>query len=228
MLKTLKRALPDRDIPMRVWRGPFRGARVVMNPRVSLRKIFGLYEHELNSWLEQTLRRVTRVLDVGANDGYFTFGCAAAFRRRGAAAEIVAFEPQARQVVALRASLEEQRTSGINFEVVQALVGRDALPGMTTLDALRRGNRTNTLIKIDVEGAELDVIHGAHSWINPTNAFLIEVHRFEYLDLITRHFTERGISMLRLDQRPLPILGRGAREVDNWWLVSEPVPRREV
>jgi hypothetical protein len=220
MLKTLKRALPDRDIPMRVWRGPFRGARVVMNPRVSLRKIFGLYEHELNGWLEQVLGRVTRVLDVGANDGYFTFGCAAALRRRGAAGEIVAFEPQVRHVVALRTSLEEQRTSGINFEVVQALVGREALAGMTTLDAFRRGNRTNTLIKIDVEGAELDVIYGAGSWINPTNAFLIEVHRHEYLDLITRHFAERGVSMLRIDQRPLPMLGRGARDVDNWWLVS--------
>ena len=220
MLKALKRALPDRDIPLRVWRGPFRGARVVMNPRVSLRKIFGLYEHELNGWLEQTLGRVTRVLDVGANDGYFTFGCAAALRRRGAAGEIIAFEPQARHVVALRTSLEEQRTSGVNVEVVQAMVGREELAGMTTLDALRRGNRTNTLIKIDVEGAELDVIHGANSWISPANAFLIEVHRYEYLDLITRHFAARGISMRRIDQRPLPMLGRGARDVDNWWLVS--------
>jgi hypothetical protein len=61
----------------RIWRGPFRSARIVMNPRNSLRKIFGLYEHELNDWLEQALRWVSRVVDVGANDGYFTFGSAA-------------------------------------------------------------------------------------------------------------------------------------------------------
>ena len=40
---------------MRIWRGPFRGARIVMKPRDSLRKILGLYEHELNPWLEQAL-----------------------------------------------------------------------------------------------------------------------------------------------------------------------------
>jgi hypothetical protein len=69
--------LPNQPKLMRIMRGPFRGAVVVMNPRNSMRKAFGVYEHELNSWLEQVLRRVTRVLDIGANDGYFTFGCAA-------------------------------------------------------------------------------------------------------------------------------------------------------
>src|SRR5688500_1754148 len=107
MLKPLKRAQPHREMPRRVWRGPFRGAHFMINPRVSLRKLFGLYEHELNGWLEQALGRVSRVLDVGANDGYFTFGCAAAFRRRRAAAEIIAFEPQARHVTAIRAAAEQ-------------------------------------------------------------------------------------------------------------------------
>ena len=59
-----------------------------------MRKMFEIYERELNSWLEQVLRRVTRVLDVGANDGYFTFGCAAAFGRLGKTGEIIAFEPR--------------------------------------------------------------------------------------------------------------------------------------
>ena len=68
MLSLMKRALPGRPVPMRIWRGPFRGARVVMNPRESLRKALGLYEHELNGWLETALGRVSRVLDVGAND----------------------------------------------------------------------------------------------------------------------------------------------------------------
>ena len=44
--------------------GPFRGAIILLNPCHSPRKVFGLYEHELNPWLKQSLRRVTRVLDV--------------------------------------------------------------------------------------------------------------------------------------------------------------------
>src|SRR2546422_1910601 len=79
--RSFKSVLPDEPRLVRVWFGPFRGARVVMNPRNSIRKIFGIYEHELNGWLETTLLHVNRVVDVGANDGYFTFGCAAAFMR---------------------------------------------------------------------------------------------------------------------------------------------------
>jgi hypothetical protein len=62
----LKQFLPDRAAQTRIWRGPFRGARIWLNPRHSLRKIFGLYENELNPWLEETLPRVVRVIDVGA------------------------------------------------------------------------------------------------------------------------------------------------------------------
>ena len=70
----LRRLLPNHPVPTRIWRGPFRGAHIVMNPRCSQRKAFGLYEHENNRWVDTALRRVSRVLDVGANDGYFTFG----------------------------------------------------------------------------------------------------------------------------------------------------------
>jgi SAM-dependent methyltransferase len=216
----LKAALPDRPVPMRVWRGPFRGARVVVNPRVSLRKLLGLYEHELNAWLEQALARVTRVLDVGANDGYFTFGCAAAFQRRGTAAEIVAFEPQPRHIAALRAAVDAQRASGINIEIVPALVGREERAGMTTLDALHRGNRTNTLIKIDVEGAELEVIAGAQRWLHPSNLFVIEVHRRPLLAELVQVFAARGLRLVQIDQHPLPLLGGDRRDTDNSWLVS--------
>lgn len=221
MLNVLKRALPDRDIAMRVWRGPFRGARVVMNPRVSLRKVFGLYEHELNGWLEQALGCVTRVLDVGANDGYFTFGCAAALMRRGAAAEIIAFEPQAHHVAALRSAVAQQQAPAIDIEIVEALVGREERAGMTTLDAVRRGNRTNTLIKIDVEGAELDVIAGAEQWLHPSNLFVIEVHRRPFLAELSQRFAAKGLQLVQVDQQPLPLLGRDVREADNWWMVSK-------
>ena len=42
------------------------------------------------------------------------------------------------------------------IEIVQALVGRDVGEGTTTLDAMAGNDRCNTLIKIDVEGAELE------------------------------------------------------------------------
>src|SRR5262245_32151672 len=166
MLRFLKNQIfSDRARPMRIVRGPFRGAVVVMNPTNSMRKIIGLYEHELNTWLKKALPRVTRVLDVGANDGYFTFGCAAAFRRLGKVGEIIAFEPQQQHIDALRESLDRQPKGATQIRLLQTLVGNEVQPGITTLDGIRwhigdPKGRTGTLVKIDVEGAELEVLHG--------------------------------------------------------------------
>jgi predicted RNA methylase len=220
MLRDLKRLLPDQPVPMRIWRGPFRGARVVMNPRTSLRKAFGLYEHELNNWLESALTRVDRVIDVGANDGYFTFGCAAAFRRRRAPADIVAYEPQPQHVAQLRAAASAQTGGSLRLEIVQSMAGSAVADGVTTLDASTVTDRVNTLIKIDVEGAEIDVIAGAHSWLTASNLFVIEVHREPYLDYLTSVFRGRGLTLHRIDQQSLPVIGRDQRDAANWWLVS--------
>jgi SAM-dependent methyltransferase len=222
----LKSFLTDRPVLTRIWRGPFRGARIVMNPRDSFRKMFGLYEHELNEWLAQSLRRVTRVLDIGANDGYFTFGCAAAFQRLGKGGEIVAFEPQPRHVAILRESLAAQPGTSVRFEIVQAFVGRELKPGMTTLDAVRwtAGNptdRTSTLVKIVVEGAEIDVLEGACSWIVASNLFVIEVHHEAFLAQLKQMFEKRGLQLLLVNQRPLPLMSREKRKHENWWLVSD-------
>lgn len=221
----LKSFLPDQPTLVRVWRGPLRGARVVMNPRNSLRKVLGVYEHEINGWLEVALRRVNRVVDVGANDGYFTFGCAAAFRRLGKSGEIVAFEPQERHFQLLQQSINEQPESSVHFTLIQKLVGREVRPGMTTLDSVRwhTGNpidRAGTLVKIDVEGAEEEVLAGAFSWLDPTNCFLIEVHQKLFLESITRLFAGKGLTLDRVDQRPLWLIGREVRDEENWWLVS--------
>jgi hypothetical protein len=221
----LKRVLPNRAMPLRIWRGPFRGARIVMNPRNSLRKVFGLYEHELNHWLERALRRVNRVLDVGANDGYFTFGCAAAFRRLGKSGEIIAFEPGTLQIEMLHRSAAAQQSPSVRFSIFHTLVGRNARTGTVCLDEVNCAPGTvdsglSTLIKIDVEGDEVEVIEGARSWLKPSNLFVIEIHTQSLLNQIQKIFTSSGLNLIEVNQKPIPLFGRETREVQNWWLVS--------
>jgi hypothetical protein len=197
-----------------------------------MRKIFGLYEHELNVWLEHALQCVTRVIDVGANDGYFTFGCAAAFRRLGKTGEIIAFEPQREHVDTLQESLDRQPSATTKIRLLQTLVGGEVGPGVTILDAIRWDIgeptcRTHTLVKIDVEGAELEVLHGATSWLKRTNYFIVEVHEESLLEKIERLFAAEGLRLNRLNQRPLPLVGREMRSETNWWLVSDLDERAE-
>jgi hypothetical protein len=199
-----------------------------MNPRHSLRKIFGLYEYELNQWLEQALHRVVRVLDIGANDGYFTFGCAAAFCRLRKTGEIFAFEPQdaayAQLIASERLRLNSDSSGNVEMTIRKCFLGSVEGEGRTTLDALMRElsltQGEGTLVKIDVEGAELDVIKGARSWLQPSNFFVIEIHKEKFLTELKQLFAESGHGLLQINQRPLPFLGREDRDEENWWLVS--------
>lgn len=217
----LKQLFPDRRLPMRVLFGPFRGARVAMNPRVSMRKVFGIYEHELNGWLRTALPKTRRVLDVGANDGYFTFGCAAALRRLKRKTEILAFEPQLNHVEDLQQGIELQRSDLISIQIVPKLVGDQLSDETVTLDSLETADHESTLIKIDVEGAEEIVLRGSERWLNASNMFLIEVHRSEFLITIPQLFAAHGLKLNEVPQQPHWLLGAEQREASNCWLVSD-------
>jgi methyltransferase FkbM-like protein len=224
-LNFLRWLLPDRRIACPVLMGPFRGARIFMNPRNSLRKIMGAYEHELNPWLHAVLARVDGVYDVGANDGYFTFGCLAAFRRRGRAGSVFAFEPQEEAFRGLSATATRYCPRGSRLELVRGWVGDGRTADTMTLDdwvhsVCPTPPTTNVLIKVDVEGAELQVLRGAQSLIRPENQFLIEVHSAALLRAVSEFFAQRSLPLVQINQKALPILGRENRDVDNWWLVT--------
>jgi hypothetical protein len=220
----LKFLVPKREMMVPVLRGPFRGAKIRMVPHDNLRKMFGLYEHELNDWLEGVLPRVDTVLDVGGNNGYFTFGCAAAFRRMQKCAKIYTYEPQASHCALMRSTLVRKSDENVQISIEQCFVGKEKGDGVQTLDtATAKASDLSagpTLIKIDVEGAELDVIDGASKWLKRENYFLIEVHRADYLDLLQKRFAAAGLRLEQRNQRYLPILGREHREEANWWLVT--------
>ena len=225
-LKWFKRLIPDRHMPMHVLSGPFRGARILLRPRISMRKILGVYEHELNAWLAAALPRVERVLDVGANDGYFSIGCAAALRRLHGHGEVVAFEPEEDTCRLLEESARPYQGDRLRIRVIPSFVGSGSREGVTALDRVSwqlgdPGSRQGVLIKIDVEGAEEDVLDGAASFIRPGNLFLIEAHCEEFLTTIPARFAARGLRLRRIDQQPLRLLGRELRSENNWWLVSE-------
>jgi FkbM family methyltransferase len=135
------------------------------------------------------------VVDVGANLGLYAVAAA----KRGA--RVVAVEPDPANVRHIR---RNARLNRIEVSIVEALAGAEigtapiALRGspvsgyidmylgpttrygvapVLTLDALLKDERVD-LLKIDVEGAEIDVLRGAEQTLRDKKprAILIEVH----------------------------------------------------
>lgn len=226
MKAILKSVLPDRALPLPILTGPFRGATVHLHPRHALRKVLGIYEHELSGWLASVLPKVSTVIDIGANEGYFTLGCTAAFRRLKKRGEVLAYEPEPEVFERLRLGAQKNQDSQVQITLHKCFVGANISPEETTLNEIARqrsdsGLAANTLIKMDVEGAEIEVISEASAWLNSTNYFLIEVHEEPFLASLTKTFAGYGLKLKQVNQQPLPIIGYEARSRLNWWLVSE-------
>jgi FkbM family methyltransferase len=129
-------------------------------------------------------------VDVGANIGLFSMAAARRLRTEG---HIVAIEPNADLVPALRTNVERHSQRGAQLTIINAAIGR--IPGRIDLTLTTNSLVTSTVrtpsmsgptrqinveaftldqlnlhdvsvIKIDVEGAEPDVLAGARQLLN--------------------------------------------------------------
>lgn len=180
--------LPFRLIPknavVRVLRGPARGRRWIAD---STTHGFWLGYWELdNQWrLASRLRQGDVVYDIGAHVGLYTLLSSA---RVGETGHVYAFEPLQRNLVYLRRHVELNCLA--NCSVVEAAVsdasgsrhfdptGHDSAghfseTGLLTVEAIAlddfvcagTGRRPPNVIKINAEGAELEVLRGARKII---------------------------------------------------------------
>src|SRR5438045_178672 len=109
--------------PLTVVGGPFRGARLALDLSCSKRKMCGQFEHVLNSWWKMALPGAEVIWDVGAADGYYTFGCAHQLKKRGRRGHIVAFEPDQANRAILEWVSSWPEYEGIGFELLPLFVG---------------------------------------------------------------------------------------------------------
>jgi FkbM family methyltransferase len=147
--------------------------------------VLGTFQRHVERAIVQHVHDGAVAYDVGANVGYFTMILA---RRAGPTGSVVAFEPDARNVAALRANVSENRL--FNARVVESAVVEQSMPvtlatysyvsvshvvdgeigrgarllpvnGISLDDFVyRAGNPAPSFVKIDVEGAEGKVIRG--------------------------------------------------------------------
>lgn len=194
----LERLLPIDMTEVLVRSGPMRGMRLLIDPQREKYYWTGRYERAVQNAFEALVRRGDVVWDIGAHIGFFSL---LASRLVGQSGRVVAFEPVDENRSRLEKNLSLNRAHNVALRS-EAIGGEDGSAVLhphgsssmwtlghgeassasrvvpcITLDEVVRNTRPPTLIKVDAEDVELDVLRGARRLLSehrPT--VVIELH----------------------------------------------------
>jgi predicted RNA methylase len=160
--------------------------------------------------------------DVGSNNGYYAL---ALTRLTGVGA--VAFEFAPEGLERIRRNLARNGALGQSVRLVEAYVTNVVDPDQraSTLDQLSEDLATPPdLLKIDVEGAELDVLRGAHRLLAQRRPHVVlETHGRDVEAGCVEVLRHHGYQPLVRDQRRW--FREGRPNPHNRWLIAEGDPR---
>lgn len=174
--QALKMGLPEGPQLRTILHGPARGSQMEMNLHDGgLRYLLGAYERELVRPLRNLCRRSLSAFDVGSNVGYDTLVLGSLL-----SGDILSVECDAgatktlrRNVAANFASLGQDRVQVAQVRVVS----HQDSPLEATIDSLAAQYFQPDLIKMDIEGAEVDGLEGARGLLMARKPHLvIETH----------------------------------------------------
>lgn len=186
--------------------------------------LYGTFEAAELNFVNRYLRPGDKAMDVGANVGIFSVVMGATVGSKG---QVFAFEPVAANVLRLEKNLRKNALSNVQiFPVALGAAeghmnlrmatdpaysslrevqggfggGADVLIKVRTLDGIWKelGSPDIALVKIDVEGAEIDVLRGASSFLatcRPT--LLVEANSEGELDSLRARLCDLGYHHIR-------------------------------
>lgn len=208
-----------RRVRMKVQSGPGKDLILDVNPRWEHPFLEGEYEAEVQNWIKRICRPGVTFFDVGANFGYYSMLAT----RYGANA--IAFEPDLANVQTLqlhmklngfgdRIKLERVAVFSHTGQLFLSPAGGEHPHGnahvrsadstqvgmmsvsCTTLDDFVVSNPAPGIVKIDVEGAESEVLKGALQIFQSVRPFLIcEIHDEENEKFICSWLEDRKYAM---------------------------------
>ena len=183
----------------------------------------GSYEYQKRRAFEKNIGKNAIVYDIGANVGYFSLLAAVLTGSQG---QVFAFEPLPRNVDFLKKHISINNLD--NIQVIEAAVadhdgratfaygastamghlgeGGELEVSLVSLDSLLKKGKIfpPDFIKIDVEGAEFEVLQGARSLINQHRPTLfLDTHHRESHQKVIKFLSDKGYQFEILDGKPL-------------------------
>lgn len=199
LVPLIKRLAPRGPQEVSVRSGPAQGLKLLILPRVERFYWAGTHEPAVQTVLTSILGPGAVFWDVGAHCGFFSL---LASRLVGPRGRVVSFEPSSANRDRLNWAIEANRSP--NIEVLPNAVSAETgtaviysheqsnawslLPGettkaagnvpCTTLDDISADLPHPTLIKLDVEGAEVDAVRGARRLLAAQGpSLIVEFHQ---------------------------------------------------
>jgi FkbM family methyltransferase len=189
--------------------GPLRGTLIEFDPATENKYWGGRFERGTQRLLSELPLDGKTAWDVGAHVGFFSLLLAKRCEH------VLAIEPGPPNAKRLRANVELNHA---RVEVIEAAVGRnsgtadlvlsndgftnrvadghvDVVVPQTTLDQLAEEHGFPAFIKIDVEGAELDVLLGGEDVLSRRTVLLIEAHSPALAEDVNRVLRAHGYSI---------------------------------
>ncbi len=164
--------MPDGPRPRRVLFGPFRGLTLEIDLQTQSQLFFGLYEAELNSYIGAALRQSRWIIDVGAGAGELSL----LFAKHKKEFFAIESSPEAAGKLLQNALLNGLHVS--EDRLIDKFAGSHDDGDTVKLDSILVDRTKPGLIKIDVEGQEVNVIKGAQELISECSSLflIIETH----------------------------------------------------
>jgi hypothetical protein len=217
MLPLLPHGRKLRTIPL----GLFKHLRLEIDFRTQTQLFLGLYETEIASFCRDAARRCGWMIDVGAGAGEL----ALYFMRVNGPGTVFAFEPRDDARGAFLRNIAANGSSSSDITLSASFVGQ--AEGFIPLDCVPVDRSKRGFIKIDVDGAEVDVLEGASGLLRSCALdVLVEVHSRTLEDECASLLRASGFRVDILDNAWWRLLVPERRPIEhNRWIVA--VPARE-
>jgi predicted RNA methylase len=209
--------LPQNPKLCRLRGGISRGLLMSLNLQNQLQRYLGLDEREIMATVCDFIGRSRTLVDVGANDGYYTL----AFLRSNADS-VVACEPSDTWTQVVTNAEVNGYSVGNHFEIIRTPIG--GAEGCISVAELLRGKTEPIFIKVDVDGAELDVLQSAEGCVAGMDlSWIVEIHSYKLENDCQNWFRQHGYKTKIIDNAWWRIFIPELRPPEiNRWILATP------